>query len=138
MPLREPTFQCASDVSEAVTEMTTTRTAACPAWCCLDHSGDSPISHETRSAVVSVGGHDGMQFLEVRTVQYATDDSGADALAAEPGPFVEVAHHVNGRYRLINMSSVQARALAEAVLRCADAVGTDSQVCDRIDYRQSG
>ncbi|MFF4795601.1 DUF6907 domain-containing protein [Streptomyces sp. NPDC001276] len=100
--------------------------AGCPDWCCLAHSSDSPISHEARSIEVPVGfGEDGGQFFEVRAVQYLTEDSGTTH-ACEPVPFVEFAHHVNGRYSLINMSTAQARALVDALLRSIDAADSAS------------
>jgi hypothetical protein len=87
----------------------------------LPHSGVIPISHEGRSITVAVGGgDDGGEFFEVRTVQYLTQDSGTTN-ASESVPFVEVAHHVDGRYVLINLSTAQARALVHALVRSADA-----------------
>jgi hypothetical protein len=103
--------------------MSALRTANCPAWCRLDHSGESPISHEGHANAVPVAA-DGVQFLEVRTVQYVAEDSGTDDLASGHVPLVEIAHHVDGRYRLINLSSAQARALADALLGCADAANS--------------
>lgn len=97
------------------------RTAGCPDWCCLAHGDDSPISHETYSIAIPVGGgEDEVEFLEVRTVQYLTNDPAANC-ACEPVPFVEIAYRVDGRYRLINMSTVQVRVLVDALLRCVDA-----------------
>jgi hypothetical protein len=114
-------FPRETDAREALTDSQVLRPADCPVWCCLPHSGITPISHEGRSITVVVGrGDDGGEFFEVRTVQYLTQDSGSTN-ASESGPFVEVAHHVDGRYVLINLSTAQARALVHALVRSADA-----------------
>jgi hypothetical protein len=98
------------------------RIANCPDWCGMTHCDESLISHESCSIAVPVGrAENGMELLKVRTVQYVIEDSGTDDAAYECVPFVEVAHHVEGRYKLINLSIVQARALARALLRGADA-----------------
>jgi hypothetical protein len=97
------------------------RTADCPDWCCLAHSNNAPIAHEAPSIAVPVGlGDDRAEFFEIRAVQYLTEDSGTTYDSA-PAPFVEFAHHVNGRYSLVNMSTAQVRELVDAMLRSADA-----------------
>lgn len=109
-------------VGEVVTDMEPRRSANCPDWCFLPHCDGSLISHESRSiAVPVVSRNDGVEVLKVRTVQYLTEDSHTDDAVSERAPFVEVAHHVEGRYTLISLSVVQARALAQALLRGADA-----------------
>lgn len=107
--------------------MRTLRTTDCPAWCCLAHRGDSLISHEGHAIIVPIGRSDnGGEFLEVRTVQYFGDDSGTANSASDHVPFVEVAHHIGGQYRLINMSSTQTRAFVDALLRCAEVGKSDT------------
>jgi hypothetical protein len=114
-------FPHGTHAREALTDSQALRPAVCPDWCCLPHSGVFPISHEGRSITVVVGcGDDGGEFFEVRTVQYLTQDFGT-TYASESVPFVEVAHHVDGRYVLINLSTAQARALVHALVRSADA-----------------
>lgn len=99
-------------------------TAECPAWCRLPH-GDRPTSHQGRAVVVPVGrGDTKEEFLEIRTVQYTADTAGMSDFTPELMPFVEVAHHAGGRYRLINLAWPQAAALVEALLHCAEAANS--------------
>jgi hypothetical protein len=99
----------------------TTPTAECPTWCSLSHD-DEPTSHQSRSVIIPVGhGDTTEEFLEIRTVQYTADIAGTSDLTPEMMPFVEVAHHASGRYRLINLACSQVEALADALLHCSEA-----------------
>lgn len=105
-----------------VTDIVIAQSESCPTWCSLDHGGDPPTSHESRSIPIAVGfGDNPLEFLEVRIVQYLDEAASADSLDTDQSQFIEVAHHFRGRYRLISMSCDQAQSLVEALLHCTDA-----------------
>jgi hypothetical protein len=90
----------------------------CPDWCALPHTSAATSGHEGVSSRVHLSrpSEEPPQSLSIRTVQYLP-------LEWEDGaswrPFVEVAIHTGDRYRMINVTSTEARRLAAILLVCA-------------------
>ncbi|MBB4944169.1 hypothetical protein FHR32_008572 [Streptosporangium album] len=85
----------------------------------LDHSTDNAIllhEGETHTLRVSRRYEPRMpESVDVRVVQYLAEEA-----CPVWHPFVEIAHHVGGRYRIINLTPQEARRLAATLLACAD------------------
>ena len=96
----------------------------CPDWCAQDPVAHPLFAHASESSVVGLRlGADATQYLEIRVVQCVpAHDEPETATVAEPGwsPFIEVAHHSEGRYRVLNLSPDAARAAARLLWESAD------------------
>lgn len=91
----------------------------CPDWCRLQHASSPVFVHEgpTHELVLSRPRDAEPECLKVRTVEYLPlelPDPGGPW-----GPIVEVEHHVGDRYRVINLTSDDARQIAALLLRAA-------------------
>ena len=91
----------------------------CPAWCISSH-GRAGMPHEGQAQRLAVNACSPAveQWLEVRAVQCLPLDE--DPLEGDWSPFVEIAHHVDGRYRVFNVLPDDATELARVLERCAD------------------
>ena len=104
--------------------MSKVRQPICPPWCVASHSSEEVTWHAAQPVTVAVGraSDESTNLMEVRTVQYLPEGRvEIDGSGTEWSPFLEITHHVDGRYRLINMSSDQARSFAKVLLECAHA-----------------
>lgn len=91
----------------------------CPSWCRLEHQQTPVLVHEgeTYRLMMTRRREGEVEFLKVRTVEYLPLDipDGTDPW----GPMVEVEHHVGDRYRVLNLTSENARDLAILLLSAA-------------------
>lgn len=91
----------------------------CPAWCISPHDrAGMPHEGRTQRLAVNACSPSAEQWLEVRAVQYLPLDE--DLLEGDWAPFVEIAHHADGRYRVVNVRPDDATDLARVLERCAD------------------
>lgn len=86
-------------------------TPPCPDWCVLTHPTGMSLWHESGETVVETTSEGGGECLSLKRVNYSWDGD-----ASQAGAFIEIAHHLGERYRLINLSDDQARELAAALL----------------------
>jgi hypothetical protein len=90
----------------------------CPSWCQLVHDQQVPLAHEGETLRLDLGQPQGeqLQFLKIRTAQYrpleADDETACEA-------FVEIEHHAGNRYRVMNLTSEEARVLAARLVASA-------------------
>lgn len=96
---------------------------SCPAWCARHHAASPPISHYGlgNQLHLQMGSRGVAESVEVRTVQYLPEADGPAGWL----PFVELAHHLGDRYRMMNLTGPEARELATHLLRCADDLESD-------------
>ena len=90
----------------------------CPDWCVMTHPAGLPLWHEGREAEIATTAESGDERLSLKRVRYSSDMGDAQV-----GSFIEIAHHIGERYRLINLSDDQARELAAALLAAIAAGG---------------
>jgi hypothetical protein len=101
-----------------------TVTEQCPHWCAQEHSpdtGGTAFYHASETTSVTIARPGGLTVpdrLDVQTAQYLPDDPGEPAWS----PSVEIAVHAGGRYRLIGLTSAEARELARLLASAADRV----------------
>lgn len=86
--------------------------------CVLTHPAGLPLWHEGSESEVETSAERGDERLSLKRVSYSSD-----ADEGQVGSFIEIAHHVGERYRLINLSDEQARELAAALLKAIAAGG---------------
>jgi hypothetical protein len=94
---------------------------ACPDWCIFDHDRKGQpliVLHESLPAVIEISGPrdaDVPEWIDVRTTQYNPEESGE-----LPGPpTVELSCHQGSRYRVITLTSGEARRLAASLSAAA-------------------
>jgi hypothetical protein len=99
---------------------TARETAVCPAWCVKHGAPDhSPIWHASEGSRLDLPSSADSSFresLEVRTARYPLDDSASSDWESA----VELAHHFEGRYRVIRLTPDTARRLTELLMRATE------------------
>jgi hypothetical protein len=91
----------------------------CPSWCRLEHHETPVLIHEgeTYGLMMNRPREGETEFLKIRTVEHLPLDIPD---GSEPwGPLVELEHHVGDRYRVLNLTSQDARDLAVLLLAAA-------------------
>jgi hypothetical protein len=92
---------------------------SCPSWCRLEHRQQPVFVHEgeTYRVMMNRPREGTTEFLKIRTVEYLPLDIPD---GTEPwGPVVEVEHHTDDHYRVLNLTSDNARDLAILLLSAA-------------------
>lgn len=89
----------------------------CPTWCTMRGSRDhSPIWHVSGgSSVIVDSRHSGRrdEVVDIHVAHYLADPDGPTISGDQvSGGVVELAHHMDGRYRVIRLSPARAKDLA--------------------------
>lgn len=100
----------------------------CPEWCRLQHASTPVFVHEGPTHVINLSRPREVltEQMKVRTVEYLPLEL-PDATGLW-GPIVELEHHVGDRYRVINLTSEDARSFAAVLLRAATLVENSAPV----------
>jgi hypothetical protein len=103
-----------------------TESPHCPAWCVMHGARDhSPLWHGSEGSRLDLPilpGAETAESVAVRTAPYPSDDS--DDPRWEP--VVELAHHVEGRYRVIGLTPPAARHLARLLSQATDQAESEA------------
>lgn len=93
---------------------------SCPAWCVMQNvAWHAALWHVSESHMLDLGcAGDRLrrEAMEVRAARYRADDSDQSTWV----PAVELAHHVDNRYRVVHLTSQDARSLAALLTHAAD------------------
>lgn len=105
-----------------------TESPHCPTWCVMHGAPDhSPLWHGSEGSRLDLPippGAGTAESVEVRTALYPSDDS--DDARWEPA--VELAHHVEGRYRVICLPPPAARRLAQLLSQATDQAESETHL----------